>query len=53
MAHVGNVRNMEVVMSISDTVIVMAYGRVLAKGSPEIIQNDKSVLEAYLGKVAS
>ncbi|HLA42846.1 MAG TPA: ATP-binding cassette domain-containing protein, partial [Aggregatilineales bacterium] len=45
--------NMEVVMSISDTVIVMAYGRVLAKGSPEIIQNDKSVLEAYLGKVAS
>jgi branched-chain amino acid transport system ATP-binding protein len=45
--------NMELVMSTCDTVVVMAYGQVIAEGSPEIIQNDKTVLEAYLGKVAS
>ena len=45
--------NMELVMSVSQTVIVMAYGQVIAEGAPEIIQNDKTVLEAYLGKVAS
>lgn len=41
--------NMELVMNISDPVVVMAYGTVLAHGSPEIIQNDQRVLEAYLG----
>lgn len=41
--------NMELVMNISNPVIVMAYGTVLAHGSPEIIQNDERVLEAYLG----
>jgi ABC-type branched-subunit amino acid transport system ATPase component len=45
--------NMELVMSTCQTVIVMAYGQVIAEGSPDIIQNDKTVLEAYLGKVAS
>ena len=45
--------NMELVMSTCQTVIVMAYGEVIAEGSPEIIQDDKTVLEAYLGKVAS
>jgi branched-chain amino acid transport system ATP-binding protein len=45
--------NMELVMSTCQTVVVMAYGQVIAEGSPEIIQDDKTVLEAYLGKVAS
>jgi len=30
-------------------VIVMAYGKFLAHGSPAAIQNDDAVLEAYLG----
>jgi branched-chain amino acid transport system ATP-binding protein len=41
--------NMDVVMNICDPVVVMAYGRVLAKGSPDAIQRDEGVLEAYLG----
>ena len=42
--------NMDVVMNLCDPVIVMAYGTVLAQGAPENIQNDKEVLEAYLGE---
>jgi neutral amino acid transport system ATP-binding protein len=42
--------NMDLVMKISNPVICMAYGTVLAQGSPKEIQNDKRVLEAYLGE---
>jgi branched-chain amino acid transport system ATP-binding protein len=41
--------NMDVVMNVCDPVVVMAYGRFLAHGSPAAIQNDAAVLEAYLG----
>jgi neutral amino acid transport system ATP-binding protein len=41
--------NMDVVMNVCDPVVVMAYGRYLASGSPAVIQNDDAVLEAYLG----
>jgi len=43
--------NMDLVMNISHKVVVMAYGRLLASGSPDEIQNDPGVLEAYLGVV--
>jgi branched-chain amino acid transport system ATP-binding protein len=41
--------NMDFVMSLSNPVIVMAFGRVIAHGSPDEIQRDENVLEAYLG----
>ncbi len=41
--------NMDVVMNLCNPVIVMAYGKVLAQGSPKVIQNDARVLDAYLG----
>ena len=41
--------NMDMVMNVCDPIVVMAYGRVLAEGSPDEIQSNDDVLEAYLG----
>jgi len=41
--------NMDMVMNVCDPVIVMAYGKVLSEGPPDVIQRDEDVLEAYLG----
>jgi branched-chain amino acid transport system ATP-binding protein len=41
--------DMDVVMSHSDRVVVMAAGRVIAAGEPESVRNDQAVIDAYLG----
>lgn len=42
--------DMDFVMDISDTVIVLNEGKVLKTGKPKEIVRDKKVLDAYLGK---
>ncbi len=42
--------NMGLVMEISQTVLVLNYGRLLAKGSPRDIQKNPEVIAAYLGE---
>lgn len=41
----------DIVMQLSDWVVVMAHGEVLAEGPPDDIQRNDTVLDAYLGKV--
>jgi len=41
--------NMEFVMSLCTRILVLAEGRIIAEGAPEVIRNDRAVIEAYLG----
>jgi neutral amino acid transport system ATP-binding protein len=60
LGHVKNLReqgmtvifvehDMDVVRDISDWVVVMAAGRVIAEGPPESISQNQAVVDAYLG----
>jgi branched-chain amino acid transport system ATP-binding protein len=42
--------DMHMVRHISDWVIVMAEGRIVAEGPPETVMQDQAVVDAYLGK---
>jgi neutral amino acid transport system ATP-binding protein len=41
--------DMDVVMNISDWVVVLAQGRVIAEGRPQDILDNQEVIDAYLG----
>ena len=41
--------HMNLVMDISDRIYVIDFGKLIASGTPEVIQNDQRVIDAYLG----
>jgi branched-chain amino acid transport system ATP-binding protein len=58
--HVKSLRNdgmtvvfvehdMDVIRDISDWVVVMAQGRVIAEGRPDALSSNRAVVDAYLG----
>lgn len=42
--------HMDLIMKVTDRIVVLDRGRVIACGTPTEIQNDPDVLEAYLGR---
>lgn len=42
--------DMNLVMGVCETIAVVNYGRIIAKGTPEQIQKNPAVIEAYLGR---
>jgi neutral amino acid transport system ATP-binding protein len=42
--------DMDVVMDISDWVVVMAQGQIIAEGPPRAVSKDPAVIDAYLGQ---
>ena len=41
--------HMNLVMDISDRIYVIDFGKLISSGTPEYVQSDKKVIDAYLG----
>lgn len=41
--------HMNLVMQVSDQVVVLNFGRKIAEGTPQVVQQDAAVISAYLG----
>ena len=41
--------DMAVVMDLADRVVVLDYGKLLADGTPNEVQKNQAVIDAYLG----
>ena len=42
--------DMKLLMGVTDYIFVLEYGRKLAEGTPDVIQNNPEVIKAYLGE---
>jgi ABC-type branched-subunit amino acid transport system ATPase component len=40
---------MQMIMTISDRIVVLHYGQVLAQGTPAEVSKNPEVIQAYLG----
>jgi branched-chain amino acid transport system ATP-binding protein len=45
--------DMPMVMGVSDRIVVLNYGRIIAEGEPAAIRENPEVIRAYLGQAGA